>query len=275
MTRSDSPSARRRGSLRGSPLLRLRFGFIAIAMVLSTFGVRLVQLQGLDPRDYAQMAANEGTVTVVLPASRGDILDRNGEPMARSVDGQMIIADPTLTAAKAPQIAKFLATRLHLDYFDILPRLRKPGSQFQYIARRVPSTIASATVQRAEQLGYKGLSLQRDPMRDYPAGDVAANLIGFMGTDEPLAGFERTFNRQLAGKDGESTYSESGGYKIPLGDSTITEPVNGSARGIAGVLNAAGNVLGMMPHPERRIEAAHGGDDGRRLFEGLLETVGA
>lgn len=53
------------------------------------------------------------------------------------------------------------------------------------------------------------------------------------------------------------------------------EPVNGSARQIAGVLSAGGNVLGMMPHPERRIEAAHGGDDGRRLFEGLLETVGA
>ncbi|OYY78450.1 MAG: phosphoribosylformylglycinamidine synthase I [Sphingomonas sp. 28-62-20] len=53
------------------------------------------------------------------------------------------------------------------------------------------------------------------------------------------------------------------------------ESVNGSARQIAGVLNAGGNVLGMMPHPERRIEAAHGGDDGRRLFEGLLETVSA
>jgi len=49
--------------------------------------------------------------------------------------------------------------------------------------------------------------------------------------------------------------------------------VNGSARNIAGVLNQAGNVLGMMPHPERRIEAAHGGTDGRRLFEGLLEAV--
>ena len=53
------------------------------------------------------------------------------------------------------------------------------------------------------------------------------------------------------------------------------EPVNGSARDIAGVLNDAGNVLGMMPHPERRFEAAHGGTDGRRLFEGLLETVAA
>jgi phosphoribosylformylglycinamidine synthase len=49
--------------------------------------------------------------------------------------------------------------------------------------------------------------------------------------------------------------------------------VNGSARNIAGILNEAGNVLGMMPHPERAVEAAHGLTDGRRLFEGLLEAV--
>jgi phosphoribosylformylglycinamidine synthase len=51
------------------------------------------------------------------------------------------------------------------------------------------------------------------------------------------------------------------------------EDVNGSARRIAGIVNDAGNVLGMMPHPERAIEPAHGSTDGRRLFEGLLETV--
>jgi len=50
---------------------------------------------------------------------------------------------------------------------------------------------------------------------------------------------------------------------------------NGSARNIAGILNDAGNVLGLMPHPERVTEPAHGGTDGRRLFEGLLETVNA
>lgn len=53
------------------------------------------------------------------------------------------------------------------------------------------------------------------------------------------------------------------------------EQVNGSARDIAGVLNARGNVLGMMPHPERRIEPAHGGTDGRRLLEGVLAAVNA
>jgi phosphoribosylformylglycinamidine synthase len=50
---------------------------------------------------------------------------------------------------------------------------------------------------------------------------------------------------------------------------------NGSARDIAGILNDSGNVLGLMPHPERVVEPAHGSMDGRRLFEGLLETVAA
>ncbi|RDV06348.1 phosphoribosylformylglycinamidine synthase subunit PurQ [Sphingorhabdus pulchriflava] len=51
------------------------------------------------------------------------------------------------------------------------------------------------------------------------------------------------------------------------------EKVNGSARNIAGILNDAGNVLGMMPHPERMIEAVQGGSDGRRLFEGLIREI--
>ena len=51
------------------------------------------------------------------------------------------------------------------------------------------------------------------------------------------------------------------------------ESVNGSRRDIAGVLNAAGNVLGMMPHPERAVEDDHGGSDGRRLFESAIARL--
>ncbi|KLE35120.1 phosphoribosylformylglycinamidine synthase subunit PurQ [Aurantiacibacter luteus] len=53
------------------------------------------------------------------------------------------------------------------------------------------------------------------------------------------------------------------------------EPVNGSQRDIAGLLNEAGNVLGMMPHPERAIEDAHGNTDGRRLFESAIGALSA
>jgi phosphoribosylformylglycinamidine synthase subunit PurQ / glutaminase len=51
------------------------------------------------------------------------------------------------------------------------------------------------------------------------------------------------------------------------------EPVNGSIRDIAGILNREGNVLGMMPHPERVIEDVHGNSDGRALFEGLIRQI--
>jgi len=51
------------------------------------------------------------------------------------------------------------------------------------------------------------------------------------------------------------------------------EKVNGSARDIAGILNDAGNVLGMMPHPERAVEDAHGNTDGVRMFRGLVEGL--
>jgi phosphoribosylformylglycinamidine synthase len=52
------------------------------------------------------------------------------------------------------------------------------------------------------------------------------------------------------------------------------DAVNGSARDIAGIINDKGNVLGMMPHPERMLEPAHGGTDGRRMFEGIVEALG-
>ncbi len=228
MPTSPAPRARRpRGSLRGSPLLRLRFGFLVIAMVLSVFAVRLVQLQGIDPKAYAEMAAAEGLENVVLPAKRGDILDRNGEPLARSVDGMMVVADPLLTTDQAPELAKFLANRLGVDYFDLLPRLREEGSRFEYVARRVPSTVATRVVDEAGDRGFEGLDTRRDPVRDYPAHDVAANLVGFVGIDEALAGFEQTFERQLAGTDGSARYQVGGGNRLPLGESTVVEPVDG------------------------------------------------
>lgn len=216
-----------RGSRRGAPELRLRIGFVVIAMVLSVFAARLVQLQGLDPNSYAAMAAAEGLVRVDLPAERGDILDRNGEPFADSVDGLMVVADPELTASKAPQLARFLYRHLDVEYAPTLAKLRA-DSKFEYIARRVPSTVATEVVAAAEKQGFEGLDTRRDPVRDYPAGDVAANLVGFVGTDEPLAGMERTFDRQLSGTDGSARYEVGGGNRIPLGESTVTDAVDGT-----------------------------------------------
>ncbi|MCF6377329.1 penicillin-binding protein 2 [Nocardioides KLBMP 9356] len=222
----------KRGASRGAPMMRLRIGFVLIAMVLSFFGARLVQLQGMDPKSYAAMAAAEGSARLTLEAERGDILDRNGVPLADSIRGKMVIADPVLTAGTAPDLARLLSDRLSIDYFKTLDALRgrKTGSRFEYVARRVPSTLASDTLDELEADGFEGISLEDDPIRDYPAGDVAANLIGYMGTDEPLGGFERTFDKQLAGTDGLATWqSTSGkGVRIPLRESTLKEPRDGT-----------------------------------------------
>ena len=60
--------------------------------------------------------------------------------------------------------------------------------------------------------------------------------------------------------------------KIAFRYANGTNP-NGSLNDIAGIFNGAGNILGMMPHPENFIESAHGGDDGRRLFQGALDML--
>ncbi|WP_310530126.1 penicillin-binding protein 2 [Nocardioides sp.] len=214
---------------RGAPQFRLRFGLVVIAMVLSFFGARLVQLQGIDPKSYAAMAAAEGVVEVSLPAERGDILDRFGLPLADSIHGKMVVADPVMTGADAPQLATLLSQRLQVDYFKTLGRLREESSRFEYIARRVPSTLAGDVLTELSEAGFQGITLRDDPIRDYPADDVAANLLGFMGTDEALAGFERTFDAQLAGTDGTARYQSGGGNRIPLGENTVVPAKNGAS----------------------------------------------
>lgn len=218
----------------------MQVGFLLIAIVLSVFAGRLIQLQGLDPDSYAQMAAAEGSQRVVLPATRGEILDRNGEPLAETVDGRMIIADPAVTAAVAPELATVLAKRLGIDYFETLERLRVEGSRFQYVARQVPASKAEKVVadvrkQFEDEDGrpFAGLTTERDPLRIYPNRDVAANLLGFLGTPkddgsaQALAGLEASFNKYLSGTDGEATYEVGAGNQIPLGDNTVTPAVDG------------------------------------------------
>ncbi len=227
------PVRRPRRPRRGHSERRLGWALVLIAVVLSVFAARLVQLQGLDPEQYATMAAKEGSETIVLPATRGDILDRNGEPMAASARGLMIVADPSLTVTRAPSLARFLAGRLAVDYFTVLRRLRAPDSKFQYVARQVPASLATDVVREAEQRGYDGLTTRQDPLRTYPGRDVAANIVGFLGAPRPdgsarpSAGLEAAFDEYLSGTDGVARYQLGAGSRIPLGSHTVTAPQDG------------------------------------------------
>lgn len=224
-----NPSSR---STRAGVHPRLRIALIVIAMVLSVFGARLIQLQGLNPQEYAAKAAANGAQGmdhVVLPAQRGDIVDRFGKKLAESVAGSMIIADPSVTRPHAPEIARILADRLGLDYFSVMQQLALPGKRFAYVARRVPAADASAAVAAVDKAGYTGLITENDPLRTYPGDDLAANVVGFMNNqNQPAAGLELTFQNLLRGHDGEQTYETGGGgNRIPLGENSEVAPQNG------------------------------------------------
>jgi cell division protein FtsI (penicillin-binding protein 3) len=207
---------------------------LVIAMLLSLFGARLFQLQGVDSKAYATRAQESGLVSVDLPAKRGRILDRNGVPLAESIAGMMIVADPTRTTPHAEAIAKILAERLHLDYFDLLAKLTKKNdsTRFVYVARKIPSTLASDVMEELREHEYAGVDTRSDPLRTYPAEDVAANLVGLIGEKGAGAGLELTFDKLLAGKDGKETYEVGGGNRIPLGENDRVKPVDGKDLGL-------------------------------------------
>ena len=125
----------------------------------------------------------------------------------------------------------------------LLPGALMRNAQLTFVCRPVPLRVE--TSQSLFTAGYEAGEIVR-----FPVAHHDGNYFADEATLDRLEGEGRVAFRYL-------------------------EQVNGSARNIAGIFNDSGNVLGLMPHPERVVEPAHGGTDGRRLFEGLLETVAA
>ena len=225
---SPSTRARRAGVVRR----RVQISLVIVLVVFLAFGARLLQIQGFDTSAYAAMADDAGTRSTVVPAERGQILDRNGVPLATSYDGITLTADPTLTAENAPQIAGILREVLgsDIDYFDVIDQLRKPDSRFVYVVKDVPAWQADQVMDGLEKADLNGVFVQHESLRSYPNGSVAANLIGRLNDDgQGVGGLEQKYDELLSGTDGSATYNVSPtGEKIPLADSQVTEMVPGT-----------------------------------------------
>ncbi|HET7328374.1 MAG TPA: penicillin-binding protein 2 [Nocardioidaceae bacterium] len=231
------PDRRQRRSVRlARPTIRLRVGLVLIIFVFSVFAGRLVQIQGIEAHAYTELADKYDVATeVTLTAPRGAIVDRDGAPLARSTDAQMLIADPLHTAADAPEIAAVVAEHTDASYLELVHDLRKPDSRFAYLARQVLPEQVDAVMAELSERGLAGVYAQADPLRTYPAGDVAANLVGFLGAspDEQgnlaRAGVEFAYNDLLKGTDGHATYVTDGmGTRIPLAESSVDAPEPGT-----------------------------------------------
>ncbi|WP_322620880.1 peptidoglycan D,D-transpeptidase FtsI family protein, partial [Streptomyces acidicola] len=237
------------GPLRlGSPRPRLRMVSLALTLVLIAFVVRLLQVQAVDAGEYTARAERDRYVGHVLAAERGEITDRDGVALAISVDANDITADPTLFTpeqtkiADAPeQAAALLAPILGQDQEAIAAKLRTKNTQYVLLARRqmpeVWKQIKDLKTALAKKAGsdpgtvnvLAGVFQDPSSKRVYPNGGLAAGILGWVNAEgEGGGGVERKLEKDLAGKNGEIRYAQSGGRQVPTAGSTETPAVPGS-----------------------------------------------
>lgn len=209
---------------------RLRVVLVAIAIALSLCGGRLLQLQGFDSSAYAAISTKQLTRTLPLLPSRGEITDRNGLVLASTEPAVAVTADPTITKEHAAEIAAILVPYLKMDSAKLIKILTTPDTKFVYVAKKVPATTYTKIVDDLSEAKLYGIFRESDPIRTYPAANVAASVVGFVGADgKGSGGIEYLKNTELAGTPGKEIYeSAPNGSKIPLGASDVTPAKNGT-----------------------------------------------
>jgi len=184
----------------------LRFALLCVAIFGSLVFLlgRVAWLQIVKPDPLVKQEDMRSLREVAINAPRGMIVDRAGRPLAVSVPVQAVWADPKTVLAKGgvgfDNRWQALASALHLSLPNLAARINSnPQGRFIYLARQVDP----AQAQWIDKLHLPGISLRDESRRFYPAGHVAANLIGFTNIDgQGIEGIEKSFNAQLTGKPG-------------------------------------------------------------------------
>jgi cell division protein FtsI (penicillin-binding protein 3) len=182
------------------------------AVWVAAIEARLVFLQLFQRAEYQTAADKAHKQRVEVPARRGEILDRNGRVLAFSVDADTIYAVPSAIRGIAGTVDAVCGA-----LGDCTPREREilaerlgRKSLFAYVRRQVTAAEKDRVKERIDRLKLPGIYFRTDPQRAYPNGNLAAHLLGFVGTDERgetdskgLAGIESTYDARIAGTPGE------------------------------------------------------------------------
>jgi cell division protein FtsI (penicillin-binding protein 3) len=175
--------------------------YILLGFLLFWFLVicgRLVWLQIINYGDYTQRAAKQQQRSIEVSPVRGNIYDRRGNELAMTVSVDSVFAVPS----EVPDIhsaAVVLGRVLKADSSEIESRM-KGSHAFAWIARK----LDNATSARVRALNLKGIYFQKESKRFYPKGELAAQVLGYVGLDDDgLGGVEREFQSKLTGKPGK------------------------------------------------------------------------
>lgn len=212
---------------------RMRVLIIAFAFVLSLFAARLVELQTLRGPDLAAAALNQRIITQDIPATRGEITDIQGRPLATTIEVRDITADQTLVEDPA-QTAAVLGPIIGMDPAELQPLLTGE-SRFTYLKKATDPQVWRSIQTWREATGndpviLQGIFSERRTIRDYPNGELASNVIGFTNAEgHGAVGLESGLDSLLAGTPGSVTFEQAaGGTEIPTSDVQQVDPVPGS-----------------------------------------------
>ncbi|WP_431972231.1 peptidoglycan D,D-transpeptidase FtsI family protein [Nocardia sp. bgisy134] len=226
-----SGTARSRTAAERPVRLRLGVGRIVMLVALAVVALQLLWIQSISAPGLSAQAASQRIVRLTDEATRGPITDRNGKSLAFTVSAKSLHFQPvqvrkTLEAARAESTKapdpderlRAIAKKIHDKLgnkapteAELLAKLRSEET-FVYLARNVDSRIAAEITVEFPEVGA-----ERQDVREYPGGSLAANMIGATGWDgHGLIGLESSLDSVLAGTDGSHTYDRgSDGAVIP------------------------------------------------------------
>jgi len=173
---------------------------VFVVLLTIAFG-RAFWLQAVKGPQYAAMAVRQHRETVVVPAARGTIFDRNGEPLAIGEQATTVYANPR--QVDQPRVLTLAAVKeLGVEPEVVYPHLVDRTRGFVYVARKADPLRA----EELEKLGFAGLGFYPEELRTYPQGRVASQVLGYAGLDNKgLEGLERSLEKVLGGRPGRQT----------------------------------------------------------------------
>ncbi len=200
--------------------------FIAIAALALV--ARLVQLQIMDHDRYSAEARNIHIAEETVTGRRGALLDRNGYPLAASKDTYDVMVEVRAwkDLSKATQAAAAIAGVTDGDPSRMVSEVR--GASIYEIA--VARGLNFETASEIRELGLRGVRLLSGSARVYPEGNVAAQLLGFVGRDNSgLTGLEADLEAIIGGATGTLTFERDGlGNQLAVGSRSELPPLPGS-----------------------------------------------
>jgi cell division protein FtsI (penicillin-binding protein 3) len=200
---------------------RRAFLFLCMGLAAISLVWRAVCLQVLDKEFLLSQADARHLRVVSLPAHRGKILDRNGEPLAISTPVESVWVNPQVLGDELQQLPE-LTKLLSLDRDKVQDLLAsRADREFIYLRRHISPGLAA----QVAALKIPGVHLQREYRRYYPGGEVAAHVTGFTNIDDAgQEGIELAYEEWLGGEPGAKRVVKDGNHRVIEDVESISRP---------------------------------------------------